>query len=130
MVEDDIKNHFDASAMQGPNHLFEFVDLVELGGTSGITGLRSGKGDAVIAPEIEEPLAGLGIDERAVALVELVNWQQLDRGDTQLFEVRNLPDDTGVSARMGDAGGGMAGETADVQLVDDGILKRNPMRQF
>ena len=42
------------------------IDLAVLGAAGGVGGLRGGEGDAVVAPEIPQPLAGRRVDEGAI----------------------------------------------------------------
>ena len=103
VVEDDVEDDLDAGRVEGPDHLAELVDLAVLGAGGGVGGLGGGEGDAVVAPEIAQPLAGVGIDERAIALVELVDRQQFDGRDAQRLQIGNLLDQAGEGARVGDA---------------------------
>ena len=50
---------------------------------------------------------------------ELVHRHQLDRGDAERFQIRNLFDDAGVGARLFDVAGRAAREAADVHFVND-----------
>src|SRR5262249_10478321 len=90
VIEDVSENDLDAGGVEGANHLAKLDDLVVLDGARGIRGLRRRESDAVVAPEIPQPLAGQRIRERAIVLVELVHRQQLDRGDAELLQVGNL----------------------------------------
>ena len=69
----------------------------------GVGGLGGGEGDAVVAPEVAQLLAGERVGERAVALVELVDRQQLDGRDAQLLQVGDLLDQAGEGAGVRDA---------------------------
>ena len=55
---------------------------------------------------------------------ELVDRHQLDRGDAERLEVRDLLDHAEVGARRVGAGAGAVGEPADVHLVDDRLAQR------
>ena len=72
----------------------------------GVGGLGGGEGDAVVAPEIPQLLAGQRVGERAIVLVELVDRQQLDRRDAEAFEIGNLLHQAGERTRLGDGGRG------------------------
>src|SRR5512143_3061471 len=54
--------------------------------------------------------------------IELENWKQFDSRDPELFEVRDLLDDSGIgtTVRFCEARAGVRRETAHVHLVDDG----------
>ena len=56
--------------------------------------------------------------------IELMNRHQLDRGDAEFLQVRNLVDDRGKAAAAigGDAGVGALREAADVHFIDDEIV--------
>ena len=101
------------------------AELFPRGGSlrvAGVSRLGGREGDRVVAPEVAQPLAGERVDERAVQLVELVDRQQLDGGDTQLLQVGDLLDQAGEGAGVSYAGGGVDGEAADMQLVEDRVL--------
>ena len=78
-------------------------DLAVLRAAGGVGRLRGGEGDAVVAPEVAQLLAGQRVDERAVVLVELVDRQQLDGRDAQPLQVGDLLDQAGEGARVRDA---------------------------
>ena len=69
-------------------------------GGCGVGRLGRGEGDAVVAPEVAQLLAGQRVDERAVVLVELVDRQQLDRRDAERLQVGDLLDQAGEGARV------------------------------
>ena len=123
VVEDDVEDDLDAGGVKGPDHVAELVDLAVLAAAGGVGRLGRREGDAVVAPEVPQPLAGLRVGEGTIVLVELVDRQQFDGGDAQLFQIGDLLDQPGKVPGLRDAGGGMAGEAADVQLVDDRVFQ-------
>ena len=56
---------------------------------------------------------------------KFVHRHQLDRRHAQRFQIRNLLDHAQVRARMLHAAGGIAGESADVHFVNDGVGQRS-----
>ena len=81
--------------------------------------VRREERDRLVAPVVDLP-------RRARLGVELEHRQQLDGGDAELLEIRDLLDQPGVSAAglLPDPGARVAGEPADVHLVDDGARRR------
>ena len=71
--------------------------------------LGAKKARRLIAPEVQQRLAGEGIDAVGVGLFEFVDRKQLDRGHAQLLEVRNLLDESGKGAGIRDPDRGMHG---------------------
>src|SRR5579871_740073 len=98
------------------------------GGSKGIGSLRRREGDAVVSPEISQPLARKRIVEGTIVLVEFMNGQQLNRCHSKPFQIWNLLDQTGECTRFRDARGWMAGETANVKFIDDAVFPRNKRR--
>src|SRR5207249_2018612 len=100
-------------------------ELVPGGRALGVAGVRR-LGRRVrhraVAPEVAQTPAGGRVDERAVELVELVDRQQLDRGDAQVLQVRDLLDQAGAGPGVAHAGGRVGGEAAHVQLAEDRVL--------
>src|SRR5262249_2019131 len=78
VIEDDVEKGLDAGGMEGPHHVAKLVDLPVVGAAGGIGGLGGPKGNAIVAPEIPQLLAGEWVGKRAIVLIELVNWQELD----------------------------------------------------
>ena len=58
VVEDDVEDDLDAGGVERADHLAELVDLAVLGDGGGVGRLRGGEGDAVVAPEVAQRLAG------------------------------------------------------------------------
>ena len=116
--------------VEGLDHVAELVRAGRARSAGGGVGrLRGGEGDRVVAPEVRQLLAGQRVDERAVVLVELVDRQQLDGRDARATSGRG----SSRPARRTCPGCGtprrrVAGEPADVQLVDDRVLERDERR--
>src|SRR5262249_16254728 len=98
-------------------------------GASGVRCFWRCKSDRVVTPEVAVALTGLRVDERALVLVELVNRQEFDCGYAERFQVRDFLGQSRERSRMRDARGGMAGEAADVQLIDNRFLMRHERRR-
>ena len=83
--------------------------------------MRRKEGDRGVAPVVDQAT-------RAVLGIELKHRQQLDGGDAQSLEVRDLLDHAGISAAalLGDAGALVAREPSHVHLVHDGPSGRSP----
>ena len=81
--------------------------------------------DRLVSPVVHAPL-------RRVLRVELKHRQQLDGGDAQVLQVRNLLDQSGVRPPLQGRhpGAGMPGEAADVKLVDDRLGAGPPDRRI
>ena len=116
VVVDDVEDNLDICRMQGADHRPELV-----AGGLGIRRIAGVRGEEVqghVAPVI------------ALLRVELLNGEQLDHGDPQLLQMRNLVDYTGEGApALGrDAAVGIPREAADVHLVDDRGVRLNGRR--
>ncbi len=68
---------------------------------------------------------------RSILDVELEHRQQFDGCDAELLKIGNLLDQAGISAALlfGNSGIGMARETCNVHLVNDGPGGRAPQRR-
>ena len=125
VVVDDVEDDLEAGRVQRPHHRLELADLVALARRVGL--VRGEEAERVVAPVVA----------RAAALQvrlgdELVDRQQLDRGDAERGQVLD-------GGRVGQPGVGAAqlrrdvgvqvGEALDVQLVDDRVGPRHPRRQ-
>src|SRR5207245_901798 len=110
VIENDVENDLDPSGMKSPNHLPKLVDLAVLLTTAAIGGLGSGKGNAVVAPKVAQLFPSLRVGEGAIALVKLMNRQQLDGRHTQPLQIGDLLDQSRERARTGHQGAGVAGE--------------------
>src|SRR5262249_36975644 len=89
---------------------------------AGICGLGGGKGDAVVAPEVAQRLAGKRIEKWTVRFLELVNRQQFDSSHAEGLEIGDLLNQACESSRPGYAGGRVAGEAANMKLKNSGVL--------
>src|SRR5262249_55223674 len=78
VVEDDIEDDLDTGSVQSLDHVAELAVLTMRFGAGCERGLGGGKRNGVIAPEIHEFLAGVRIEERAVAFVELEHRHEFD----------------------------------------------------
>ena len=119
VVEHHVENDLDAGPVQRLDHVAELVHRAERVLARAVRLVRREERDRRVAPVVD-------LARRTVLGVELEHRQQFDRGDAELLEVRNLLDQAGVGAArlLADAGARMAGEAADVHLVDDGARRR------
>ena len=125
VVEDDVEDDLDPVLVQLADEHLELVDLRAELAVVAVVRLGGEERDRVVAPGVREPLAGHRVAERAVELVELEDRQELDGRDPQLLEVGDLLDEPAVGARQVALGRVVAGEPADVDLVDDRLLDRD-----
>ena len=107
-------------AVEGPDHLLELQHLRAVLADAGVRSLGREEAERIVAPEVLQALARCRIDPRDIVLVELLDRHQLDRGDAQVLQVRNLLDQAAIRPGKSDAGTGMDGIAAHVELVDDG----------
>ena len=115
-------------SVQRLHHLLELADLLAVGGLRRVGRVRREERRRLIAPQVEQRLAGKGIHAIGVGLFKLVDRKQLDRGHAQLLQIGNLLDEPGECAGMRHARRGMPGEAAHVHLVDDAVDQRNVER--
>ena len=121
VVEDDVEDHLDPRLVQRLHHRLELAHGLRRRAVRGIGGLRREEGHRLVTPEVPERLAGQEVGARVVALLELGHRHELDRGHPQLLEVGDLLHDPAEGAGVRGAGARVAGEAADVHLVDDGV---------
>ena len=94
VVEHDVENDFDAGGVELADHLFELPHLVARLVAGHVAAVRREEGHGVVAPVVRAARFGaVGLFDR-----ELVDGHQLDGGDAERFQVRNLLDDAGVGA--------------------------------
>jgi hypothetical protein len=91
-------------------------------GARGEVRMRRKERKRAVAPIIREPNRSAG--RRHVLPIEREHGQELDVGDTERLQVRDLVDEPAKGAGMLHARRRMARETVDVQLVDHGLAKR------
>ena len=127
VVVDDVENDLDTRLMQERNHAPELVDD-RLGaalarGLGRVGGFGGEEGEGRVPPVVRQAAFG---EERLVALG--VHGQQLDGGDSQIFQVghRGRVSQARVgAAQLWGHPGHVLCETLDVDLVDDGGLPRD-----
>ncbi len=121
VVEDDVEDQPDARPVERLDHVTELVPrpdradaVARMGGVEAV---------GAVAPVVLEPQSGrFG---RHVLSVEGHHGQQLDMGDAEILQVRDLVDECPKGPGMLRTGGGVPGEAPHVQLVDDRLLQRN-----
>ncbi len=127
MVVDDVEDDLDACAVQGTHHLLELDYLVADARPGPVANLRRKVADGAVAPVVADPLL-----EQMLIVDELMNREQLDRGDAQLDQVvedrRSRDGGVGPAQLLWHAG--MAHrQTPDVRLVEDAASKRDAGRR-
>ena len=126
VVVDHVEDHLEARAVQRLDHLLELADLLAAVAGGGVRRVRGEVADGVVAPVV----AGAALGQAGLG-DELVDREQLDRGDAEVAQV------------VGDRGGAEAGVRAaqvlgdavvqlghalDVALVDDRVAPAAPHR--
>ncbi len=119
VVEDHVEDHFETRPVKGADHLLELQHLRAVLVDARVRGLGSEEAEGIVAPEVLQALARARVDPRQGVLVEFLDGHQLDRGDPQIFQVRDLLDQAAVRPGESDAAAGIDGVAADVELVDD-----------
>ena len=114
--------------VQRLHHLLELAHDLAAGPGARVGGLGGEEGHRLVAPEVAQRLAGEQVAARVVALLELRDRHQLDGGDAQLLEVRDLLDDAAEGAGVRDTRARVTGEAADVDLVDHRVGERHVQR--
>ncbi len=120
VVEDDVENHFDAGGVELADHFLELPHLVAGLVARHVAAVGREERHGVVAPVVRaDRLGAVGFFDR-----ELVDRHQLDRRDTERFQIRNFFDDAGVGAGLLDVARRAAREAADVRFVDDRFGER------
>ena len=120
MIEDHVQNHADTGAMQGLDHVAEFVSGAAW--IAGVVGMRGKKAVGAVAPVVGETQAcGLW---RHVLQVEGHDRQQFHVGDAKRLQVRDFFNDGLVGAGVLGIRGWMSGEAPYVHFVDHSIHQR------
>ena len=92
VVEDDVEDHLDPRLVERLDHVPELGDLRALLRADAVARLRREVEVGVVAPEVAQLGAVERVDPPHLALVEREHRQQLDCGDAELLEVRDLVD--------------------------------------
>ena len=115
VVEHHVEDDLDARPVEGLHHVAELVHRAERVAARAVGRVRREEGDRLVTPVVDQPRrAGLGVERE--------HRQQFDGGDAEFPEIGDLLDQPGERAAglLSDAGARVAGESADVHLVDDG----------
>src|SRR5882672_6741301 len=115
VIEDDVKNDLDARPVQRLHHVTKFIYRAESISTRAIALVWRKIRNRRVSPVVDE-------SRRCIQSVELEYRQQLNSGDPELLEIWNFLNQTGICAACSfrNPGIGMARETCNVHLVDDG----------
>ena len=119
MVEHDIEDDLDAGPMQRLHHVAELVERAQTILARAVRHMRGEERHGRVPPVVD-------VAARRILLVELEHRQQLHCRHAELLEVADLLDQPSISAAQfgRQTGARMAGEPADVHLVDHGLRKR------
>ena len=128
VVEDHVQDHFHPLVVKRADHLLEFQHLCAMVANARVRRLGREEAHRVVAPEVPEPLAGLRVAAPRIVLVELLHGHQLDGGDAQILQVRDLLNQTAIGPGRLHAGARIDREPADVQLVNHGRGPRQAER--
>ena len=121
VVEDDIQDHPDAGTVQGLDQIAKLVAGVRR--IEREAGMRREEAVGAVAPVVLQA-HGRGL-RRNVLGVEGHDRHQLDMGDPQVLQIRDLFDHGAEGAGVRDPGRGMAREAAGMHLVDDRGVQRD-----
>ena len=115
VVEHHVEDDLDAGPVKSLYHVTELVHGAECVGSRAISWVRREEGDRLVTPVVDQP-------RRASLGVERVHRKQFDGGDAEFPEIGDLLDQSGERAPglLTDPGAGVASESADVHLIDDG----------
>jgi hypothetical protein len=122
VVVDDVEDYLEAGGVERLHHLLEFAHLPAVVAGAAVGAVRRQEADRVVAPVV----AQAALDQEAV-VHELVDGQQLDRGDAELLQVgnRRRVRQPGICAAQRLRHIAVpGGEALHVQLVDDGVVQR------
>lgn len=98
VVENDVKDDLDPGLMKRADHLLEFELLMAFAAGAGIRSLRSHEGDRIVAPAVSKSLPLPRIVALELILVELLYGHELNGGDPQIFQIRDLLDEPMIGA--------------------------------
>ena len=125
VVEHHVEYYLDIRLVQLLNERLELIGLHSEGPGRGIAGLRGEERDGVVAPEVEQPFAGLRVGVDVREFVEFEDRQELDAVDSEFAQVGYFLAQADEGSWGRHAGRLVAGEPAHVRLVDDQVLGRN-----
>ena len=120
MVEYYIQNDLDLVFLQDLDQSLEFGTLLVVFDRSRICCVGGKKGHCIVSPVFQKAFSvmGPGID----GLVKLKDGHELDGSDAKTLQMRYFFNNTGESARIFHTGRPVAGESAYMHLIDDGIF--------
>ena len=128
VVVHHIQNHFNAVAVQFPDHILKFGDLPARLARRTVFGVGRKKPDGIVAPVIAQSFV-----EQVAVMHELVYRHQFDSGYAQVFQVAYGfgRAQGGIRAPDGGVNAGMQfGETLDVHFVDQRLVHRDIGRRI
>ena len=121
VIKHHVQDHFDSILVQFPDQGFELIVHTVIGLRTGIAGVGCEIAYGVISPVIQQPFP---IYHTVVpAFVKLKDRHQLHRVDPQLFEISDLLPDPFECTGIFYLCRRMLRKTADMELIDDQILK-------
>src|SRR6516225_1856246 len=93
VVEDHIEDDLDSGPVQRLDHVAKLFDRTDPIPARAVSLVRCEEGDRRIAPVVDE-------SSRAILRIKLEDWQQLNSGNAELLEIRNLFDKAGESTAL------------------------------
>ena len=128
VVKHHVQKHLNTGPVQLLDEVLELIGLHAQFAGCRIAGLGGEEANRAVSPVLHKHLTGCFADPTVLELVELIDRQQLDAIDTQLFQVRDLLAQAGKRAGELHTRRRMLGEPAHMRLVDHEILGRNLQR--
>ena len=133
VAEHDVQDDLDAGLVEGFDHVAELSGWLARAPIDTVAAMGGKESDRVVAPVVGDAgacgLAGRGRDVILnVLLIELLDRKQLDGGDPEGAQVGDLVDEAGKGAGVRYAGGRVSRESADVHLIDHGLVERSVER--
>ena len=124
VVKHHVQDALDAVLMKLPDEFFQFMALVVVFLLRCIAGVRRKECYRIVSPVVEQLLSVMF--SGALHLVKLKDRHEFNRIDPQFLEIGNLFHNAPEGARRTDAGGIVFCKPADMQLIDDQILRHKP----
>ena len=120
MVENYIQIDLDLVFFQKPDQSLELGSLLVVLNGGRVRCIRRKKGNCIVSPVFKEtfPVYSAGIDR----LIKLEDGHQLYSRDPKALQMGDLLDNAGEGAGIAHAGGPVAGKSAHMHFIDDGIL--------
>ena len=116
VVEDHVQDDADAGPVQGLDHVAELPEVGSAARRRCSTRVGAEEAVRAVAPVVGQAQRGGAV--RDVLVVKGHDGHEFHVGDAQILEIGDLLHQPGEGARGRHPGGGVAGETAHVQLIE------------